>query len=166
MFRDRWDRVDGIQRGHVDAGHGGHVADDDADRVAAADCADADGGEPCRCWRWDRFRARRRTCLGRRRLLILWQSWMLGSVAVLAVLDVSSGRIAPWSLLAFTFLLNFGSAMNNPAWQAIVPELVPRELIPDAVSLSSASNNLARAVGPALGGLMVAAFKRTETGTA
>ena len=54
--------------------------------------------------------------------------------------------------------------MNNPAWQAIVPELVPRELIPDTVSLNSASNNLARAVGPALGGLMVAAFKKVDTG--
>jgi len=101
----------------------------------------------------------------RRRLLIFWQSWMLGSVAVLAVLTFL-GHISPWTLLAFTFLLNIGSAMNNPAWQAIVPELVPRELIPDAVSLNSASNNLARAVGPALGGLMVAAFKRVDTGTA
>ena len=101
----------------------------------------------------------------RRRLLIFWQSWMLGSVAVLAVLTFL-GHISPWALLAFTFLLNFGSAMNNPAWQAIVPELVPRELIPDAVSLNSASNNLARAVGPALGGLIVAAFKRTDTGSA
>jgi MFS family permease len=101
----------------------------------------------------------------RRRLLIFWQSWMLGSVAVLAVLTFL-GHISPWSLLAFPFLLNFGSAMNNPAWQAIVPELVPRELIPDAVSLNSGSNNLARAVGPALGGLMVAAFARVDTGSA
>jgi MFS family permease len=103
--------------------------------------------------------------LDRRRLLIFWQSWMLGSVGVLAVLTFL-GHISPWSLLAFTFLLNIGSAMNNPAWQAIVPELVPRELIPDSVSLNAASNNLARAVGPALGGLMVAAFKRADTGTA
>ena len=101
----------------------------------------------------------------RRRLLIFWQVWMLASVAVLAILTFL-GHISPWSLLAFTFLLNIGSAMNNPAWQAIVPELVPRELIPDTVSLNSASNNLARALGPALGGLMVAAFKRTDTGTA
>jgi len=101
----------------------------------------------------------------RRRLLIFWQSWMLGSVAVLAVLTFL-GHISPWTLLAFTFLLNFGSAMNNPAWQAIVPELVPRELVPDAVSLNAGSNNLARAVGPALGGLMVAAFARVDTGSA
>jgi MFS family permease len=99
----------------------------------------------------------------RRRLIIFWQVWMLASVAVLAVLTFL-GHISPWALLAFTFLLNTGSAMNNPAWQAIVPELVPRELIPDTVSLSSASNNLARAVGPALGGLMVAAFKGVNNG--
>ncbi|GAC1414957.1 MAG: MFS transporter [Acidobacteriaceae bacterium] len=99
----------------------------------------------------------------RRRLLIFWQSWMLGAVAVLAVLTFM-GHVSPWSLLAFTFLLNIGSAMNNPAWQSIVPELVPRGLIPETVALNAASNNLARALGPALGGLMVAAFKRTDSG--
>jgi MFS family permease len=99
----------------------------------------------------------------RRKLLIFWQAWMLASVGVLALLTFI-GYISPWALLAFTFLLNIGSAMNNPAWQAIVPELVPRELIPDTVSLNAASNNLARAVGPALGGLMVAAFQRAHTG--
>lgn len=99
----------------------------------------------------------------RRKLLIFWQAWMLASVGVLAVLTFV-GYISPWALLAFTFLLNIGSAMNNPAWQAIVPELVPRELIPDTVSLNAASNNLARAVGPALGGLMVAGFQRVYTG--
>src|ERR1700730_12174139 len=101
----------------------------------------------------------------RRRLLIFWQSWMLVSVAVLAMLTFL-GHISPWSLLAFTFLLNIGSAMNNPAWQALIPDLVPRTLIPETVSLNAASNNLARAAGPALGGLMVAAFKRTGTGSA
>ncbi|GGA53242.1 MFS transporter [Edaphobacter acidisoli] len=101
----------------------------------------------------------------RRKLLIFWQSWMLGSVGILAVLTFL-GHVSPWTLLAFTFLLNIGSSMNNPAWQAIVPELVPLELIPDSVSLNAASNNLARAVGPALGGLLVAAFKRIDTGSA
>jgi MFS family permease len=99
----------------------------------------------------------------RRKLLIFWQAWMLGSVAILAVLTFI-GYVSPWALLAFTFLLNIGSAMNNPAWQSIVPELVPRELIPDTVSLNAASNNLARAVGPALGGLMVAGFASVHAG--
>jgi MFS family permease len=93
----------------------------------------------------------------RRRLLIFWQCWMLAAVAVLAVLTFV-GVITPLTLLLFTFLLNIGSAMNNPAWQAIVPELVPRQEIPNAVTLNAASNNIARALGPALGGLMIAAF--------
>jgi MFS family permease len=99
----------------------------------------------------------------RRRLLIFWQCWMLGSVAVLAVLTFV-GVITPITLLLLTFMLNIGSAMNNPAWQAIVPELVPREDIPSAVTLNAASNNIARAVGPALGGLMIAAFLHPHIG--
>ncbi|MBE7157862.1 MAG: MFS transporter, partial [Rhodospirillales bacterium] len=99
----------------------------------------------------------------RRRLLIFWQCWMLGSVAILAVLTFA-GVVSPVTLLLFTFLLNIGSAMNNPAWQAIVPELVPKQQLPNAVTLNAASNNLARAVGPALGGLLVAAFTRADTG--
>ena len=99
----------------------------------------------------------------RRRLLIFWQCWMLGSVAILAVLTFV-GIVSPVTLLLLTFMLNIGSAMNNPAWQAIVPELVPREDIPSAVTLNAASNNIARALGPALGGLMIAAFMRADTG--
>jgi MFS family permease len=102
----------------------------------------------------------------RRRLLIAWQAWMLGSVAILSVLAFF-GVISPWVLLALTFALNIGAAMNNPAWQAIVPELVPASQVPDAVALNSAGYNLARAVGPALGGLAVAAFgHRATTGAA
>ena len=88
---------------------------------------------------------------------------MLASVAVLALLTFA-GLVSPLALLAFTFLLNIGSAMNNPAWQAIVPELVPQNQLANAVTLNAASNNLARAVGPALGGLLVAAFTRADTG--
>ena len=101
----------------------------------------------------------------RRKLLIFWQIWMFGSVFILAILTFC-GIISPATLLILTFALNIGSAMNNPAWQAIVPELVPREEIPNAVALNAASNNLARAVGPALGGLMVAAFATAGRGSA
>ncbi len=100
----------------------------------------------------------------RRKLLIFWQAWMLSAVALLTVFTFL-GHISPWALLAFTFLLNTGSAMNNPAWQAIVPELVPRDMIPDTVALNAASNNLARAAGPALGGLMVAGFQNVHHGS-
>jgi MFS family permease len=56
--------------------------------------------------------------------------------------------------------------MNSPAWQAIVPEVIPRAQLPDAVSLNSAGFNLARALGPALGGLAIAVFARATTGAA
>jgi MFS family permease len=101
----------------------------------------------------------------RRRLLIFWQAWMLGAVALLSALTFFN-IISPWVLLILTFLLNIGAAMNAPAWQAIMPEIVPHNQLPDAVSLNSAGFNLARALGPALGGLMVAAFLHADTGAA
>jgi MFS family permease len=101
----------------------------------------------------------------RRRLLIFWQAWMLTAVAFLSVLTFFD-IISPWILLILTFLLNIGAAMNSPAWQAIVPEVIPRAQLPDAISLNSAGFNLARALGPALGGLAVALFALATTGAA
>jgi MFS family permease len=101
----------------------------------------------------------------RRRLLIFWQAWMLFAVAILSVLT-SFDIISPWILLILTFLLNIGAAMNSPAWQAIVPEVIPRAQLPDAISLNSAGFNLARALGPALGGLAIALFALATTGAA
>jgi len=66
------------------------------------------------------------------------------------------GHMTPWILLLFTFLLGLGAIMNEPAWQAITPEIVsPRQHAP-AVALNSAGFNVARAVGPALGGIVIA----------
>ena len=101
----------------------------------------------------------------RRRLLLFWQTWMLAAVALLSLLTFLN-IISPWVLLSLTFLLSVGVAMNSPAWQAIVPELIPHEQLPEAVSLNSAGFNLARALGPALGGLTVAAFTHADTGAA
>jgi MFS family permease len=101
--------------------------------------------------------------LDRRRLLIFWQTWMLAMAAALSVLSFT-GMIGPWILLSLTLLLNIGAAMNNPAWQAIVPELVPRSQLAEAISLNSAGYNLARAVGPALGGLSMAFFANVKKG--
>jgi MFS family permease len=99
----------------------------------------------------------------RRRLLLFWQAWMLGAAVLLSLLSLT-GAIVPWTLLGLTFLLNIGTAVNNPGWQAIIPELVPRAEVPDAVSLNSAGYNLARAVGPALGGVVVASFVLASRG--
>jgi len=92
-----------------------------------------------------------------RRKLLLWtQGAMLAAAAVLGVMTLG-GYTGPWSLLLLTFALGLGSTMNGPAWQAIMPELVPRSELPQAIALNSAGFNLARAVGPALGGAVVAA---------
>lgn len=93
----------------------------------------------------------------RRRVLLATQSWMLAAAALLAALTLA-GRTGPWSLLALTFALGLGSTMNGPAWQATVPLLVPREHLPAAVALNSVQFNIARAAGPALGGLVVAVW--------
>ena len=93
----------------------------------------------------------------RRSLLIYTQIWMLLSAVSLAVLTLL-GLTTPWVLLSLIFCLGLGSSLNAPAWQAIIPELVPRSELPAAVSLNSVSFNIARAVGPALGGLVVAAI--------
>jgi MFS family permease len=61
-------------------------------------------------------------------------------------------------LLGLGLLLGGGTSLNLPAWQALLPELVPRNLIASAVALQSAAFNAARAVGPALGGALVAAY--------
>ncbi|HMK37756.1 MAG TPA: MFS transporter [Bacteroidota bacterium] len=101
--------------------------------------------------------------LDRRRLLLFWAGWMVAAAAILGVLTVT-GWIGVWSLLLLTFLLSVGSAMNGPTWQGIMPELVPREELPSAIALSSAGFNISRAVGPAAGGLMVAAFASVTAG--
>src|SRR5919202_5029614 len=94
--------------------------------------------------------------LDRRRIVLLTQLWMLGVATVLAVLSFT-GLIAPWLLLALTFLLSLGSALSIPAWQALMPELAGKEQLAAAVALNGAGFNLALAIGPALGGTIVAA---------
>jgi len=92
----------------------------------------------------------------RRRLLIAAQLWMLVAAFLLGLLTLA-GATTPWLLVGLTFTLGLGGAMTMPTWQAIVPELVPRSELVSAVTLGGLGFNLARAVGPALGGLIVAA---------
>jgi MFS family permease len=91
----------------------------------------------------------------RRRLMLIAQSLMLAASMILAVLGFL-GWIGPWMLLAMTFLIGCGAALNGPAWQASVGDQVPREDLPAAVALNSLGFNLARTVGPAIGGVLVA----------
>ena len=92
----------------------------------------------------------------RRRILIVTQLGMMVAAAVLGVFTVT-GHISPPILLLLTFCLGFFSALNLPAWQSQIQEMVPHNQVAAAVSLNSMSFNSARSIGPAIGGLLVAA---------
>jgi MFS family permease len=94
--------------------------------------------------------------LDRRRVMLSAQCFML-TVSVTLSIFAWQGWLSPWLLLGFTFLIGCGIAMNGPAWQASVGEIVRRDQLPDAVGLNSAGFNMARSVGPAIGGAIVAA---------
>ena len=92
--------------------------------------------------------------LDRRKLLLVAQTYMLFVAAGLSALTFAH-LITPAVLIAMSLLLGVGAAVTYPAWQAIVPELLPREQIASGVALNSAGFNVSRAVGPAIGGLIV-----------
>jgi MFS family permease len=71
---------------------------------------------------------------------------------------VTVGAATPVLLLLFMFVLSSLSALEAPAWQAIVPELVSREDLPSAVAANSVGVNISRAVGPALAGVIIATW--------
>jgi MFS family permease len=93
----------------------------------------------------------------RRKMLLTTQIWM-ATVALLLAAITLLGFNSPGLLLLLTFLLGLGGALNNPVWQTVTPELVPRAELPQAIALNSVSFNLARAFGPALGGLVIGYF--------
>lgn len=92
--------------------------------------------------------------LDRRKLLITTQVFMLACAALLSGLTFMH-QITPLVLLAMSFLIGIGSALSMPAFQAIVPELLDRKSLISGVALNSAGFNVSRAVGPAVGGLIV-----------
>ncbi|MBL6457429.1 MFS transporter [Belnapia sp. T6] len=94
--------------------------------------------------------------LDRRRTLIAAQLWIAAAGLLLAVL-AALGLLGPWGLLALTFAIGAGTAVIFPAWAAATPELVPHEDMVQAVALNGVGFNLARALGPALGGFVMAA---------
>jgi MFS family permease len=89
-----------------------------------------------------------------RRVILAMEGWatlIAGVMALLARLD----WIEPGSLLLFSFLGSAGSALAAPAWQAVTPELVPKDDLPGALTLNSLGINISRAIGPAIGGVIV-----------
>src|SRR5437870_5925098 len=91
----------------------------------------------------------------RRKLILATEAWMLCIATALAVLTLLHS-ITPWLLLLLTLALAIGDALEAPTWRAVLPEVVPQEDLLPALALNGIEFNLARAIGPALGGFLIA----------
>src|SRR6267143_369216 len=92
----------------------------------------------------------------RRKLIVITEVWMLSVAVALAALTLLHW-ITPWMLLLLTLALSIGDALEAPTWRAVLPEVVPREDLLPAIALNGIEFNLARALGPALGGFLIVA---------
>lgn len=93
----------------------------------------------------------------RAKLMLIAQG-VMGAAAVAMAMLTFFDMMGPGLLLTLGLVIGTGLALNLPAWQALVPDLVPRGLVASAVALNSAAFNAARAVGPAFGGVLVAVY--------
>jgi MFS family permease len=92
----------------------------------------------------------------RRKLILGTEIWMLG-IAIVLTVATAAGTMTPWLLLVLTLGLSVGDAVESPTWRAIFPDLVDKDDLPTALALNGIEFNLARAVGPGLAGLIIAA---------
>ncbi|SPP98080.1 putative TRANSMEMBRANE TRANSPORT PROTEIN [Bradyrhizobium vignae] len=92
----------------------------------------------------------------RRRVMLATQCLMALAYAILTTI-IALGDMDPWIILGFSVLVGCGAALNNPAWQASVGDIVDRRHLADAVTLLSVGFNIVRS-GPALGGVIVTSF--------
>ncbi len=92
----------------------------------------------------------------RRRFLVVVNVVLTAIVGAMAALTAADA-MTPTLLLTFTFAIGTGAALMAPAWQAVVPSLVPRESLQPAIALNSMGINIARAIGPAFAGFLISA---------
>lgn len=92
----------------------------------------------------------------RRRFLLVINLGLMVIIGTMAALTATDA-MTPALLLVFTFAIGTGAALMAPAWQAVVPSLVPRESLQPAIALNSMGINIARAIGPALAGFLISA---------
>ena len=93
----------------------------------------------------------------KRHVLFATQSFLGVSALVLAALTLT-GHVQLWHVYTIAFLQGVATALDNPARQSFVSEMVPKDRLSNAVALNSASFNLGRLVGPGVAGLVIAAF--------
>lgn len=91
----------------------------------------------------------------RRKLILFTEIWM-AAIAILLAGVTLGGVLTPILLLVLTFALSAGDAIESPTWRAVLPELVSNEDLPAAAALNGIEFNIARAIGPALGGIIIA----------
>jgi MFS family permease len=91
----------------------------------------------------------------RRKLILYTETWM-ASVAIVITAVTFGGAMTPWLLLSLTFALSAGDAIESPTWRAVLPELVGKDDLAAASALNGIEFNFARAVGPALAGVVIA----------
>lgn len=92
--------------------------------------------------------------VNKRSLLVIANAILFVVISIFAVL-VALDRMTPSLLIAFTFTIGTAAAFMAPAWQSVVPELVPREKLKSAIALNSMGLNISRAIGPALAGFLI-----------
>src|ERR1700735_1476444 len=93
----------------------------------------------------------------KRKFLIVVETLTTAVPAIYAA-RVGLGLATPGNLLLFTFLIGAAGALTIPAWQAVVPQLVPKADLPPAIAANSVGVNISRAIGPALGGVTITAI--------
>jgi MFS family permease len=91
----------------------------------------------------------------RRKILLVSQYIQMASAGILTVL-VATGIVQVWEILCLSFVSGFAQAFGGPAYSALIPTLVDREDMPNAIALNSIQFNLAVTVGPALAGITLA----------
>src|SRR4029077_12302156 len=91
----------------------------------------------------------------RRKLILFTEMWMV-TVAIVITVVTFGGAMTPWLLLSLTFALSAGDAIESPTWRAVLPELVGKDDLAAASALNGIEFNFARAVGPALAGVVIA----------
>src|ERR1700747_660588 len=91
----------------------------------------------------------------RRKLILFTEVWMAAVAIVLAGVTLG-GLLSPGLLLILTFALSAGDAVESPTWRAVLPELVAKEDLAAAAALNGIEFNFARAIGPALAGIVIA----------
>ncbi len=92
----------------------------------------------------------------RRKLILFTEVWMACVAIVLTAVTIG-GLMTPFLLLILTFALSAGDAFESPSWRAVLPDLVPKEDLASASALNGIEFNFARAFGPAVAGIVIAA---------